>query len=132
MQGHYSITQVQSHSNKTDDTCSIGHQAALPAWGLREGWQACSFLLVTFLSGWASTGYKRVRIVHVRAHLGEALGAHHGDVGVGDGQDERGAEGRGRHRAERLLVALEVGQRAGGHQRVRWQEGRQVALRAGI
>ena len=64
------------------------------------------------------------------AHLCQAVGAHHGDVGVGDGQDEGGAVGRGRHGAKGLVVALEAGQGARGDKRVGGQEGRQVGLHA--
>lgn len=43
----------------------------------------------------------------VPAHVCEALGAHHGDVGKGDGQDEGGAVGRGSHAAKALLWGAE-------------------------
>lgn len=44
-------------------------------------------------------------------YLSEALRAHHGNVGVGDGQDERAAEGRCRHGAKGLaVVTVEVGE----------------------
>lgn len=57
------------------------------------------------------------------AHVCEALGAHHGDVGKGDGQDEGGAIGRGSHAAKALLWG--AGRRGGaGGREVRdtfWQ-----------
>ena len=56
------------------------------------------------------------------------MGAHHGDVGVGDGQDEGGAEGGGCHGSEALAVVLEVGHGSGGDDGVRGQERRQVSL----
>jgi hypothetical protein len=58
------------------------------------------------------------------------LGAHHGDVGVADGQDERGAKGRGGHGAKGRHLGRLVGQRARGDDRVAGQEGRQVGLHA--
>ena len=60
------------------------------------------------------------------AHLGQALRAHHGDVGEGDGQDEGGAEGGGSHDPKGLAVALEVGHGPGGDHGVGGKEGSQV------
>ena len=42
------------------------------------------------------------------AHLSEALSTHHGDVGKGDGQDERGSVGCCGHGSEGLGVALQI------------------------
>ena len=61
-------------------------------------------------------------------YLCKAVRAHHGDVGVGDGQNEGGAIGSGCHDAKGLVIALEAGQGARGDQRVGGQEGRQVCL----
>ena len=56
------------------------------------------------------------------------MGSHHRDVGVGDGQDEGGAEGCCSHGAEALGVALEVGHGTGGDDGVGGQEGGQVGF----
>lgn len=42
-----------------------------------------------------------------KTHVGQAAAAHHGDVRVGDGENEGAAVGRRRHGAPRLLVALQ-------------------------
>ena len=56
------------------------------------------------------------------------MGTHHGDVGIGDGQDEGGAKGRRSHDAEGLAVILEVGHGSSGDDGVGGQEGGQVSL----
>ena len=64
----------------------------------------------------------------ILTHLSEACSAHHGDVGVGDWQDEGGAIGRRRQHAKALLVTLELWQGPRGYKGVGGQEGRQVSL----